>query len=444
MSQHWNRFKPRRTLDDVAAALRGVVETAERNVPFYRNAWQREGIRAAAIRTPSDLSKLPVTRRADLMASGSSGFLHASQRERSLYIRHTTGTTGEPVIVHLSRAENLFRRLTLLDAFHRYIRFRLPMTLIDVGPESKDRSTRTEHWAGPIKVVRLFRGMPLGEQIDRLLQAGPGVLEGRPTPLWELAQALQERGTRPPRPRQIFSYAEMLYPHVRHLLEETFAAPVADLYNCEEVGNVAWECPDHPGTMHPNTATCWLEAVDSAGRPLPYGQTGRILVTNLYNHTMPFIRYEMGDVGAILEPGTCSCGFRGPRMRLTEGRNENFFVLPDGREITPRLAYDAVNSALPHDDPDWSHVRSMRSFQIIQEAVDLIIVRVIPGPAYSAGLWPPVQERLKELHPSMRLEIEIVDDLSAGPGGKFHQVVGRLNSRWSNEMNAECELRPRS
>ena len=437
MHRGWGaRFKFRKRPADVDAALRALLASSQHGVAFYRDLWRQEGTRPEAIRTVTDLPGLPITHRRDLTASDAESTLHASRRNGHLLSRHTTGTTGEPVTVYLNRTENLFRQLTLLDAFHRYIPFRLPLTLIDVGPESKDRAIRSEQWVGPVKIVRLFRGMPPDAQIERLQHVGPAILEGRPTPLWELACALRDRGIRPPRPRLVISYAEMLYPHVRRLLEETFGAPVTDLYNCEEVGNVAWQCPDDPGTMHPNPSTCWLEVVDPKDRPLPYGQTGRILVTNLYNHTMPFIRYETGDLGTLLEPARCSCGFRGPRMRLAEGRDEDFFVLPDGREITPRLAYDAINAALPHHDPTWRHVDAMRAFQIIQEAEDLVTVKVVPGPAHSPDLWPSVQDSLRSLHPSMRLHVELVEDLAVEPGAKFHQVVSLLESRWGRERAA--------
>lgn len=334
-------------------------------------------------------------------------------------------------MVYMSRLENIFRRVTLLDAFRRHVRIRPPLTLVDVGPERKDRSTKPVHRVGPIKIVLLFRAMPLYEQIETLLQITPTILEGRPSPLWQLAGALRDRGIRPPQPRLIISYAEMLYPHVRELLEETFDCRVADFYNCEEIGNVAWQCPENPNLMHPNPATSWLESVDENGDPVPYGRVGRLVITNLYNRTMPFIRYALGDRGALLPPGRCACGFHGPAMRLTEGRDENFFVLPDDREITPRLAYDVINSALPHDDPTWKHIEAIRVFQIIQTEPNSILIKVVPGPMYSESLWPKVRESVRQLHPTMRLEIEIVENLTPEPGKKFHQVLGGLVTPWN-------------
>jgi phenylacetate-CoA ligase len=182
------------------------------------------------------------------------------------------------------------------------------------------------------------------------------------------------------------SGAELLFPNVRALMEDVFHCRVVDYYNCEEVGNLAWECPANPGLMHPNTATGWIEIVDQQGNPAPIGSEGHVIVTNLYNYSMPFIRYAMGDRGTMMKPGLCSCGCNGPVMRLTEGRNENFIVLPDSREITPRLMYEVVNSAFPHETPGWSMIDAIRTFQIIQEETDLIVVKVVPGPAYSESL----------------------------------------------------------
>jgi phenylacetate-CoA ligase len=141
----------------------------------------------------------------------------------------------------------------------------------------------------------------------------------------------------------------------------------------------------------------------------------------------------MGDRGTLLEPGDCSCGFKGPVMRLTEGRNENFIILPDGREISPRLMYEVVNSAFPHEKPGWSMIDAILVFQIIQEKTDLIVLKIVPGAAYNDSLLIPVEENIKRLHSEMHLKAEIVTDLRPAPGKKFHQVWGKLNSRWQIE-----------
>ncbi|PKN52076.1 MAG: hypothetical protein CVU55_08450 [Deltaproteobacteria bacterium HGW-Deltaproteobacteria-13] len=435
----WTRFLPRKRKADVDRAVRYIVSSAYKNVPFYRRIYDLASVDPASIRGAEDLPRLPIVSRLDLMVGGPAAYLHRNISPGKLTIKHTTGTTGTPVIVHMNKREEAFRKITILDAFQRNGRLTCPLTIIDVGGEVKDSATQIEQRIGPVRIIRLFRTMPMEQQIDVLTHSRPALINGRPSALWQLANALLEKRIDPPTPSVINTGAEMLFDNVRELLQNVFGCRVADNYNCEEVGNTAWQCPSHTGRMHPNMATVWIETVDQQGNPVPAGSEGRLLVTNIYNSSMPFIRYETGDRGTLMQSGHCQCGFNGPVMRLMEGRNENFIVLPDGREITPRLMYEVINSAFPHDDPRWNMIDAIRMFQIIQEAKDLIVVKVVPGPAYSESLWRAVEENLKRLHPAMFLKVEIVNDLRPEPGKKFHQVLGKLNSRWRRERENQSD-----
>lgn len=432
-----SRFFLTKDIDTVNRSVRHLVSSACRHMPFYRDAFEKAGIKPSDIRSVDDLPALPVTHRTDLMSSGPSSYLNRNADPGRLTIKHTTGTTGTPVMVYMNYWEQAFRKITLLAAFRRNVRLTFPLTILEVGPERKDDSTAVFQRIGPAKLIRLFRNMPMDEQIAILKRSRPTLIKGRPSTLWQLALALQEQGIRPPSPRLIFTGAEMLFSHVRLLLQDVFNCRVVDYYNCEEVGNLAWQCPDHADRMHPNTATGWLEAVGPDGQPVAQGREGRLVVTNLYNHTMPFIRYALGDRGVLLGSHSCSCGFTGPVMHLTEGRDENFIVLPDGREITPRLMYDVVNSAFPHDQPGWNLIDHIRTFQIIQEAFDLITVKVVCGPAYSDGIWQNVRKNICRLHQAMKLQVVCVRDLSPPPGKKFHQVLSGANTRWKSERNRD-------
>ena len=437
MIRAWSRFLPRKNLHDVNRCIRQVTEHAYKNVDFYRDAFDKAGVHPSEITGVRELPAIPVTSRVDLMACGPGRYLRLRADTKKLTVKHTTGTTGTPVMIHMNYWEQAFRKITLLDAFSRNVKLSYPVTIIDVGPERKDQSTRTHQQVGPVKIIRLFRAMPMERQIEILCSSRPTFIQGRPSTLWLLALALREQGVRPPSPGIIFTGAEMLFRQVRLLLEDVFNCRVADYYNCEEIGNLAWQCPKHADRLHPNTATGWLEVIGPDGQPVPDNQEGRLVVTNLYNHTMPFIRYALGDRGVMLGSEKCSCGYVGPVMRLTEGRDENFIVLPDGREITPRLMYDVVNSAFPHDRPGWQMIDAIRTFQIAQEAVDCIVVKAVPGPAYSEELWEKVRKNIHSLHPDMQLNVHLVSNLEPEPGRKFHQVLGMLDSRWKREQKNE-------
>lgn len=125
-----------------------------------------------------------------------------------------------------------------------------------------------------------------------------------------------------------------------------FGCRLAEICNCEEVGNVAWECPRTAGVMHVNSDACVLEIVDEDGRPARSGEGGRVIVTNLFNRTMPFIRYELGDRAALLPSKRCECGYDGPSMTLVAGRSGDFIRPPSGRRVSLRTIHSLIGAAV--------------------------------------------------------------------------------------------------
>jgi len=428
------RFLPRKSINDVNRCVRKIVAHAYKNVPFYRNLYDRAGIHPSSIKGIDDLPKLPVISRLELMEEGIDSYLRQGADLKKLSVKHTTGTTGHPVMVYLNLCEYVFRVMIMFDLYARNSSLTFPLTIVDVGPERKDSATKMYQRVGPMKIIRLFRDLPLEQQADILKRANPTIINGRPSVLWQLANVFQDKNIIPPNPKIINSGGEMLFKHVRQLLQEVFRCGVADNYNSEEIGNIAWQCPSDVHKMHPNMAASWLESLNHKGMPAPNGTEGRLVVTNLYNYTMPFIRYSMGDRGIMLDSEKCSCGFNGPVMKLTEGRDENFIILPDGKEISPRLMFDIINTSFPQNDPGWNMIDFIKTFQIVQESDNLIIVKIVPGPAYSEKKWiEEAKKKLSSLHPEMELQVELVDDLTPAAGKKFHQVLGKLSSRWKKE-----------
>jgi len=423
------RFKLRKTPADIERALRFVICDAGANVPYYRTAFEGAGVVPAQVKCVEDLPRLPMTDRDRLLASGHEGHLRRGVDRRSIAKRHTSGTSGTPITVYMNRTESLFRKASLIDSFRRNARLGFPMAIVDVGAERETHAKDFVQRLGLVNVVRIFRSLPMREQAECLRGVNPTVVKGRPSTLGKLAEELKAQGIDSVRPRLVVSFAEVLYPHVRKLLQDTFSCCVADYYNCEEVGNVAWQCPEIPDRMHVNPATVVLEVVNEQGEPVPYGREGRVLLTNLYNTTMPFIRYEIGDRGALLESTRCSCGFVGQTICLIGGRDEDFFVLPDDREISSRVIYAVVERALPLATLGNEFYRAVRAFQIVQQERDLVVVRAVPGPAYSRDLWKNLDSSVKALHPSMRVQVVEVEDLHPEPGGKFKQVLRRRGMR---------------
>jgi len=191
--------------------------------------------------------------------------------------------------------------------------------------------------------------------------------------------------------------------------------------------------------MHVNNDTTILEVIDEEGAPSRPGEIGRVLLTNLYNCTMPFIRYEIRDRAALLEELECPCGFRGTSIRLIDGRDEDFFLLPDGREITPREALDIVCFLLPGAAMGNELFRAIERFQVVQEAVDRVVVRIVPGPAYDPSLLLGIDDAARRFHPDLQARVDLMAPGELEPIGKFRAVISLVDR---NPLREDEPFRP--
>jgi phenylacetate-coenzyme A ligase PaaK-like adenylate-forming protein len=196
----------------------------------------------------------------------------------------------------------------------------------------------------------------------------PTHLAAYPYLLWLLGEAVRE-GRLQIRPERITSSADVLSASDRAALRATFGVEPFDYYCSTEVPYLAWECGAHEG-LHVNADQVLLEAVDRANRPVPPGTlSDKILITNLANHTMPLIRYEMSDQVEFMT-APCPCGCRLPRIRTVAGRIENVLTLPGvgGRPVP--LIEEYVDDFV-------GRVAGVARYQVIQEAAAQLTVNLV-------------------------------------------------------------------
>jgi len=86
-------------------------------------------------------------------------------------------------------------------------------------------------------------------------------------------------------------------------------AKVWDHHGMTEIGPVTYQCPHHDGTLHVIEEHYIAEIVDPQTlTPVPPGEQGELLLTNLGRHGSPFLRYRTGDLVVAGPSMTCSCG----------------------------------------------------------------------------------------------------------------------------------------
>ena len=114
---------------------------------------------------------------------------------------------------------------------------------------------------------------------------------------------------------------------VRDLAQETWGAAVLNAYGATEANLIGIECQWTTG-LHVLEDLLVLEVVDENDQPVPPGVAGhKLLVTTLFNRTLPFIRYELSDLVTVAS-GHCRCGRTHLRLASVQGRREDVLSLP--------------------------------------------------------------------------------------------------------------------
>jgi phenylacetate-CoA ligase len=155
-----------------------------------------------------------------------------------------------------------------------------------------------------------------------------------------------------------------------------------------------------------------IEILRDDGSPAKPGETGRVIVTPLFNYAMPLIRYELGDfaeVGSAKPP----CGRGLPALHRIQGRYRNMLRFRDGTVVWP---YDAAF--------DLEKFISLKQFQIVQTDFDHIEIKYVPDslehPVNLVALTNHVRAALRQ---HVDISVSQVERIERSTGGKYEDCI---------------------
>ena len=367
----------RRALDrQRCRLLRGQIENAYRNVPFYRRLFQEKDLKPADIRDIDDLDKLPVVSKKDIRKDPGA-FLNRRLRRASLFTSHTSGSTGEPTWTYYD-GPSWYRKKYLSK-----LRARMACGLawgqkIAVFESEATRKLRRPSRISAVRNLVLdTRYFSIFEDertiLPPLIRMNPDNAYGPPSYLFLLARALQNQDLQLPKLKRIFTSSEYLEKPIRQFIAAVFQADIFDVYGSTEMKEVAWEC-GHGAGYHINEDEIICEIVDDAGHPLKSSQMGKVVVTDLHNQAMPLIRFGIGDQGLKLN-ADCPCGCTFELMQPLAGRASDYIILRNGTRLSPFLLTTAIEKT-----------RGLLQYQIVQKtASDLCLHVIFEDPYYDNG-----------------------------------------------------------
>ena len=410
--------------------LAPLLQHAAENVPFYRDAYRKLCVASNQLRGLYDLRQLPVINKSTFREYPVEDFLSKDVPVNRRLQATTSGSTGEPFKFYLDRrmmpmvfASHLFYDSWFgLHPFDRHMRVVAPSMM--QRPMQGDTPVAARlSYAVTARLQSLYesctqRSLSLFEadalEVHRQIEAfRPAYIVGYTSTLAVIASELLERKW--PLARKLLgvvTIAEILTPERRRLIERYFDAPVINRYGQREFKFwCAQNCAEQPERFHINTELVVSEVLREDGMPAAEGEVGRLVLTNLHNYVMPFIRYDTGDL-TVAGHADCACGRGFPLIERVEGREAECIKDSSGELVSPmslsRYLFASGDCAV-----------AVRHYQLVQESKNRVRLLIVPADGFNEGAREHLLYRLTELlGKSVAIVVETVEEIRPEKSGK--------------------------
>jgi phenylacetate-CoA ligase len=228
-----------------------------------------------------------------------------------------------------------------------------------------------------------------------------------------MALELMRRGVQPKPLKLVIGGAEVISASSRHLCREAFGTELIEVYGSVEIGNMAYETRTRDG-LHLCEDLVYFEFLDAEGEPVPPGEPGRVVLTDLMGNVMPFIRYDQGDLAVFEHKGANGSGRR--RIVQIVGRDCDLLRLPDGTQRTFQSFADIMHENV-----------GIRQFRVVQKTPTLFHILINAAPSYLLQIEADLMGRLQARFPNtVRFEIIPVDRIEPDTSGKLRWLVSEV------------------
>lgn len=407
-SQWWSESESR---DFQSRRLRALVESAVRDVPFYRRRYRSLGLDFGNLEFPQAITRLPLLSKDEVRAGGDS--LVSGRKRGPLFTGSTSGTTGAPLTLRQDLAainrENAFVWRQLAWAGLRPGDRRAWIRGDMIVPSAQ---RRPPYWRwNRAENMMMFSSYHLSSgaarsYVDALVSVDPVVIQAYPSSVgflaaWMLGNGVHYRGRSL---RGIVTSSETLQETQRLEIEKAFGCRVFDWYGQFERVAAIGTCGY--GRHHLLTDYSFVELLPSEDGLF------ELVGTGFNNLAMPLIRYRCGDFVRPAAPGSrCGCGRSFPLIESIVGRMDDSIRLKDGRSVG-RL------------DHLFKGVEGILEAQIRQHRLDALTILVVPSTTFNDRTREALRSNVRHrLGDEIDLEIRPVDAIPRTGNGKFRGVV---------------------
>lgn len=408
-AEEWQTF--------LGTRLREVLSGCAAHVEYYRRTWTADQ-KAAARR--GELSALPLLAK-DAVRAAPREFLREDIHVRAPRTYHTSGSTGTPIAsiwspadVRRSRAAREARSNGWAGVSYSRPRATFSGRMVEPDPASKGPFYRFNAIEKQVYLSAFhLRSETAPLYAEALTRHRVEWLSGYAVSFFLLAQHILAQRLEVPTLKAVVTTSEKVTPEMRSVMEEAYRCPVFEEYGTVENIMLATECSEHHLHVSPDAGI--VEILRQDGTPCEPGEVGEVVATGLMRQYQPLVRYRLGDLASWSQTD-CPCGRSMPVIEEVVGRLEDVVVGPDGRRL---VRFHGVFVGLP----------AVEEGQVIQEAIDRIVVRVVPTSSFSEQDVAEITSRVRQrLGPNVTVTVERVDRIPRTKAGKFKAVISHVTT----------------
>lgn len=218
--------------------------------------------------------------------------------------------------------------------------------------------------------------------------------------------------------KSIVAVSEHLDIQLKERLQHHFNTNVFSRYSNEEMGILAQQFSTSEHAFALNWASYFFEILElNTNKPVKNGETGRIVITDLYNYSMPLIRYDTGDIGAFSE--TTTNGYY--TLKSIEGRKMDLLYNTNGQQISPHLIHTIF----------YNYFHLIKQYQFIQEDKNLYTIKLNVLNDFKPHEAALITDLKNDFGQDATIQINYVSEIPLLASGKRKKVLNNYHKALS-------------
>ena len=340
--------------------LQWTVKRAYENVQFYRDRFDKIGLKPEHIKTLKDIEKIPYTSKLDLRENYPFK-LFAEPMSNIVRLHASSGTTGKPVVFGYTKNDMAVwkENISRIAAMAGVTKDDIAQIVFGFGMFTGGFGLYQGLENMGVTVVPASSGNS-ERQLMFIEDFGVTVLVGTPSYVLHLGELVHDRNLQHKVRVGLFG-GEGHTAEMRQQIERLWGIECTENYGLTEVQGpgVSGECLEHDG-MHINEDSFLYEIIDSDTLEVKDPEEeGELVLTTLTKEGVPVLRYRTKDITSInLSP--CKCGRTSARMAKVKGRSDDMLIIK-GVNVFPSQI-ESLLLGMPHIGPHYELIVTKKGY----------------------------------------------------------------------------------